>query len=99
MGFIWWSLNAAASVQLSGRVRREEETWPRGSGEAECHGPQSRQGELDSAVAERFNSQEKFGSAELLCSCGIQHGKRKNKVNADAASLVFWGAGEQREGV
>lgn len=49
---------------------------------------------LDSATAERFIAQEESGSAEVLCPCRVQHGKGRTKVDVDAGSLLFWGAGE-----
>lgn len=54
---------------------------------------------LDSTVSKRFISQEKSGSAELLCPCRVQYGKGRTEVDADAASLVFLGTGQHREGV
>lgn len=54
---------------------------------------------LDSSAAERFILQEKSGSAKLLYPCRVQHGKGRTKVDADAACLIFWGAGEHREEV
>lgn len=48
-----------------------------------------------SAVAKRFILQEKNLFAELLCPCGVQRGKGSEKVDADAASLLFWMAGDR----